>query len=118
ISEDSNEVSAWVERVLRFLVGEYEELQLPLDIQATAFQRRVWEYLQSIPYGSTQSYGEVAAALRQPAAARAVAHACASNVVALAIPCHRVVCADGETGGYRWGAGRKQKLLEKERASK
>jgi AraC family transcriptional regulator of adaptative response/methylated-DNA-[protein]-cysteine methyltransferase len=87
------------------------KLDVPLDIQATAFQRRVWEYLQTIPYGSTRSYGEIAKALKQPRAARAVARACASNPVAVVIPCHRVVRGDGASGGYRWGAARKRKLL-------
>src|ERR1017187_8509586 len=92
-----------------------QTLDVPLDIQATAFQRRVWEYLQTIPYGSTQSYGEIAKRIRQPRAARAVARACASNPVAVVIPCHRVVRGDGETGGYRWGAERKRKLLRMEK---
>jgi AraC family transcriptional regulator, regulatory protein of adaptative response / methylated-DNA-[protein]-cysteine methyltransferase len=87
---------------------------LPLDIRATAFQRRVWEALQAIPRGETKSYGEVAREIGQPKAARAVARACASNPVAIAIPCHRVVREDGGSGGYRWGEERKQKLLELE----
>ena len=84
---------------------------LPLDIQATAFQRRVWTHLQSIPFGETRSYGQVAKAIGQPTATRAVARACATNPVAVAIPCHRVVREDGEMGGYRWGVGRKEALL-------
>ena len=96
------------------LSGRLQELDVPLDIQATAFQRRVWEYLQTIPYGSTQSYGEIARRIRQPRAARAVARACASNPVAVVIPCHRVVRADGESGGYRWGEEHKRKLLKME----
>lgn len=115
IADDAAGMADWVERVLRYLLGEYRELRLPLDIQATAFQRRVWEYLQRIPYGTTQSYAEVAAGIGQPTAARAVAHACASNRVALAIPCHRVVRGTGEAGGYRWGVERKRALLEAER---
>ncbi len=92
---------------------------LPLDIQATAFQRRVWEALQEIPRGTTKSYGKIAAELGQPNAARAVARACATNPVAVAIPCHRVVREDGSLGGYRWGMERKKRLLavEAERAS-
>ena len=85
---------------------------LPLDIQATAFQRRVWSYLQSIDYGETRSYSEVARAIGQPLAARAVARACATNPVAIAIPCHRVVGANGHLGGYRWGIKRKKALLD------
>ena len=88
--------------------------QLPLDIQATAFQRRVWEYLGSIPYGTTQSYGEVARAIGRPTSARAVARACASNPVAVAVPCHRVVRGTGDLGGYRWGIERKKALLTME----
>jgi AraC family transcriptional regulator of adaptative response/methylated-DNA-[protein]-cysteine methyltransferase len=87
---------------------------LPLDIQATAFQRRVWSYLQSIAFGKTRSYSQVAKAIRQPSAVRAVARACAANPVAIAIPCHRVLRSNGELGGYRWGTERKKALLEME----
>jgi AraC family transcriptional regulator of adaptative response/methylated-DNA-[protein]-cysteine methyltransferase len=88
---------------------------LPLDIQSTAFQRLVWERLQAIPYGDTKSYGEIAKSIGRPKAARAVARACATNPVAVAIPCHRVVREGGELGGYRWGIQRKEKLLAAER---
>src|SRR5262249_41878300 len=81
---------------------------LPLDVRATAFEWRVWRELQRIPRGATRSYGEVAAALGEPKAARAVARACAANRVALIVPCHRVVRADGDLGGYRWGSERKR----------
>jgi AraC family transcriptional regulator of adaptative response/methylated-DNA-[protein]-cysteine methyltransferase len=84
---------------------------LPLDIQATAFQRRVWSHLQSIGVGKTQSYSQVAKAIRRPSAVRAVARACATNPVAIAIPCHRVLRSNGELGGYRWGLERKKTLL-------
>lgn len=87
---------------------------LPLDLQATAFQRRVWEELRAIPRGETKSYSEVARSIGHPKAARAVARACASNPIAVAIPCHRVVREDGSTGGYRWGVERKKKLLAME----
>jgi AraC family transcriptional regulator of adaptative response/methylated-DNA-[protein]-cysteine methyltransferase len=107
----------WAEALREHLNGRLQKLDVPLDIRATAFQRRVWEYLQSIPYGSTRSYGEIAKALRQPRAARAVARACASNPAALVIPCHRVVRGDGGSGGYRWGAARKRKLLEMEKSA-
>jgi AraC family transcriptional regulator, regulatory protein of adaptative response / methylated-DNA-[protein]-cysteine methyltransferase len=90
---------------------------LPLDIRATAFQRRVWTYLQSIPFGKTKSYGEVAKAIGQPTASRAVARACATNPVAVAIPCHRVVRENGNLSGYRWGVARKKALLEMERSA-
>ena len=88
---------------------------LPYDVQATAFQRRVWEAIRAIPEGSTSTYGELAAAIGKPRAVRAVAQACASNSVALVIPCHRVVPSSGGTGGYRWGAKRKAALLRRER---
>jgi AraC family transcriptional regulator of adaptative response/methylated-DNA-[protein]-cysteine methyltransferase len=90
-------------------------VDLPLDIQATVFQMRVWDYLRTIPYGQVRSYGEVAAGIGQPSAVRAVAHACATNRVAVAIPCHRVIRGTGELGGYRWGVERKQKLLAGEK---
>lgn len=89
---------------------------LPLDIQATAFQRRVWTALQRIPFGETRSYSEIAKSIGKPTAARAVARACATNPVAVAIPCHRVVRESGEMGGYRWGIERKEALLEMEHA--
>jgi len=89
---------------------------LPLDIQATAFQRRVWEELEAIPRGATKSYSKIAADIGHPKAARAVARACATNPVAVAIPCHRVVREDGAVGGYRWGVDRKKKLLALEAA--
>lgn len=108
----------WVRALLEQLHGERPLPQLPLDVRATAFQRRVWEHLRSIPYGSTESYGEVAQAIGQPTSARAVARACASNRIAVAIPCHRVVRGTGDLGGYRWGAGRKQALLALEQDTK
>ncbi len=100
----------WVRALLEQLDGAPLP-QLPLDIQATAFQRRVWAYLRSIPYGTTQPYGEVARAIGRPTSARAVARACASNPVAVVLPCHRVVRGTGEPGGYRWGLERKRTLL-------
>jgi AraC family transcriptional regulator, regulatory protein of adaptative response / methylated-DNA-[protein]-cysteine methyltransferase len=110
----------WLGAIVRHLDGAEPSLALPIDVQATAFQRRVWQALQEIPFGATRSYGEIAAAIGQPQAARAVARACASNRVALVVPCHRVVPGDfgtgGRSGGYRWGAERKRRLLERERA--
>jgi AraC family transcriptional regulator of adaptative response/methylated-DNA-[protein]-cysteine methyltransferase len=97
-----------------YLRGEQPHLDLPLDIRATAFQRRVWEALRAIPYGSTRSYRDVAEAIGQPKAVRAVARACATNPVALVVPCHRVVGSDGRMSGYRWGVERKRALLEQE----
>jgi len=107
-------VAAWVGQILAHLDGKRPHLDLPLDLQATAFQLRVWEELRRIPYGATRSYGEVAAALGRPSATRAVARACATNPVAVVTPCHRVVRGDGASGGYRWGVERKRELLARE----
>ncbi len=111
---DEGALQAWVETLLSKMTGNELNAALPLDIRATAFQRRVWTYLQSIPFGATRSYGEVAKAIGQPTASRAVARACATNPVAVAIPCHRVVREDGKESGYRWGVERKKTLLELE----
>jgi AraC family transcriptional regulator of adaptative response/methylated-DNA-[protein]-cysteine methyltransferase len=107
----------WVARVLAWVERPRDALELPLDVQGTAFQRQVWDALRAIPRGRTASYAEVASAIGRPGAARAVAAACASNAVALAIPCHRVVRGDGGLSGYRWGAARKAELLRRERSS-
>ena len=107
-------LGVWVATLLAYIDGERADLDLPLDIQATAFQRRVWEALRAIPYGSTRSYRQVAESIGQASASRAVAQACASNPVALAIPCHRVVREGGARSGYRWGAERKAALLDRE----
>ena len=107
-------MQTWKDDLLRQMRGQTLHSALPLDIQATAFQRRVWSYLQSIPFGATRSYVAVAKAIGQPAATRAVGRACATNPVAVAIPCHRVVRKSGEMGGYRWGIERKKELLEME----
>jgi AraC family transcriptional regulator of adaptative response/methylated-DNA-[protein]-cysteine methyltransferase len=101
---------------VRQLEGREPTAELPLDVRATSFQRQVWEELRNIPWGQTRTYGEVARAVGQPTAARAVARACATNPAALVIPCHRVVPAGGGTGGYRWGAARKARLLKAEAA--
>lgn len=103
-----------VRKVLAFLDRPERGLNLPLDIQGTAFQRRVWAALREIPVGETLSYSEVAERIGQPKSARAVAGACAANTLAVAIPCHRVVRSDGDLGGYRWGLSRKQALLDRE----
>jgi AraC family transcriptional regulator, regulatory protein of adaptative response / methylated-DNA-[protein]-cysteine methyltransferase len=110
------EFQKWVDALTRHLAGSQPKLDLPLDIRATSFQMRVWNYLQSIPYGEVQSYSEVAAGIGQPAASRAVARACAANSVAVVIPCHRVIRGTGELGGYRWGLSRKRALIDRERA--
>jgi len=106
----------WMAALMRHLEGAQPRLDLPLDVRATAFQMKVWKYLQTIPPGEVQSYGEVAAAIGAPRAVRAVARACASNTVAVAIPCHRVIRGTGELGGYRWGLERKRALIDRERA--
>ena len=103
-------------KTLRATIAGENTAPLPLDIQATAFQRRVWEALEAIPRGETKSYSKIAVEIGRPKAARAVARACATNPVAVAIPCHRVVREDGAMGGYRWGVERKKRLLELEGA--
>ena len=107
----------WVSEVLAHLSGHKPHLDLPTDVQATAFQRRVWEELRRIPYGTTRTYTQVARAIGKPKAIRAVARACATNPVSVVVPCHRVVREDGSLAGYRWGLSRKQALLEHESES-
>jgi AraC family transcriptional regulator of adaptative response/methylated-DNA-[protein]-cysteine methyltransferase len=108
------------ERIVAIVVGAVErptDVDLPLDVRGTAFQQRVWQALREIPRGSTASYAGIAARIGQPKAVRAVARACASNQIAVAIPCHRVVRTDGSMSGYRWGVERKRVLLEREARS-
>jgi AraC family transcriptional regulator of adaptative response/methylated-DNA-[protein]-cysteine methyltransferase len=114
---DEGGLRSWAVALLKHMEGKQLDSSLPLDIRATAFQRRVWTYLQSIPFGATRSYSQVAKGIGRPTAVRAVARACATNPVAVAIPCHRVVREDGSMGGYRWGIERKKALLEMERPS-
>ena len=114
LREDRTELRHWVDAVIAFLKAPNHDLKLPLDIQGTAFQRRVWKALQAIHAGTTASYSDVARAIGNPKAVRAVAQACASNPVPLVIPCHRVVRANGELSGYRWGVKRKSWLLRTE----
>jgi AraC family transcriptional regulator of adaptative response/methylated-DNA-[protein]-cysteine methyltransferase len=108
------ELRAWAGSVVARLAGDEAE-HLPLDVSGTPFQWQVWEALQRIPRGATRSYAEVARDIGRPSAARAVARACASNKLAVVIPCHRVVREDGDEGGYRWGVARKRELLKAER---
>ena len=108
-------LNLWLDKVLTQINGQKASIDLPLDIQATAFQWRVWEELRRIPLGSTRSYQEIAAAIGKPKAVRAVAGACASNHLAVVIPCHRVIREDKHLGGYRWGLERKRTLLEREK---
>lgn len=114
IGRDRNGLEAWVDQILEHLRGREPNLDLPTDVQATAFQRRVWEELRKIPYGTTRTYSQVARAIGKPKAIRAVARACATNPVSVVVPCHRVVREDGNLAGYRWGLERKLALLEHE----
>ncbi|MGA7915100.1 MAG: bifunctional DNA-binding transcriptional regulator/O6-methylguanine-DNA methyltransferase Ada [Candidatus Acidiferrales bacterium] len=118
ISRDRNRLEGWVGKILDHLRGHEPNLDLPTDVQATAFQRRVWEELRKIPYGATRTYSQVARAIGKPKAVRAVARACATNPVSVVVPCHRVVRQDGSLAGYRWGLDRKLKLLEQESAQR
>lgn len=113
---DDADLANFAQKVIDKIRGSEPSEMLPLDIRATAFQRRVWTYLQSLGLGEIKSYSQVAKAIRRPSAVRAVARACATNPVAIVIPCHRVVRSNGESGGYRWGMQRKEKLLKMEAA--
>jgi AraC family transcriptional regulator of adaptative response/methylated-DNA-[protein]-cysteine methyltransferase len=111
---DDTGLAKWLKELLKRLSGEAPHIELPLDIQATAFQRRVLKELENIPIGETRTYREVAEAIGKPTAVRAVARACATNPVSVVIPCHRVIGSDGGLRGYRWGLDRKKKLLANE----
>jgi len=108
--------TASVDAAIAHVEQPRQRLDLPLDIRGTAFQQRVWQALRAIPPGTTRSYREIAAAIGKPSAARAVAGACGANPLAVAIPCHRVIGADGDLSGYRWGLDRKAELLKREAA--
>jgi AraC family transcriptional regulator, regulatory protein of adaptative response / methylated-DNA-[protein]-cysteine methyltransferase len=110
----SSNLEAMVEKILAHLRGREANLDLPADVRGTAFERRVWDELRRIPRGATRTYREIARAIGHPSAIRAVARACAANPVALVVPCHRVVRADGRLAGYRWGLARKRALIEGE----
>jgi AraC family transcriptional regulator, regulatory protein of adaptative response / methylated-DNA-[protein]-cysteine methyltransferase len=118
IRRDGSRLRLWVSALVAHLCGSEPQLDLPLDVRATAFQWRVWQELRKIPCGETRSYTQIAQAIGQPDAVRAVANACGSNPAAIVIPCHRVVHANGEAGGYRWGEGRKRELLSRESLAK
>jgi len=109
-----DEFRDWVSQVAARIETHKAFQNLPLDIQGTAFMRRVWSELRSIPLGETRTYSQIAETIGQPSATRAVANACAKNSLAIAIPCHRVIRNDGGMGGYRWGLQRKKKLLDDE----
>jgi AraC family transcriptional regulator, regulatory protein of adaptative response / methylated-DNA-[protein]-cysteine methyltransferase len=113
----ANGQESWLKEIVRRVEGNAPSEELPLDVQATAFQRRVWQELQKIPPGTTRTYTQVAKSLGKPRSVRAVARACATNPVSIVVPCHRVIRTDGTLAGYRWGLSRKEKLLEREAAS-
>jgi AraC family transcriptional regulator of adaptative response/methylated-DNA-[protein]-cysteine methyltransferase len=114
VSAHARPRSEWVKAISDHLTGDQPALDLPIDVQATAFQWKVWRALQRIPYGETRAYADVARSIGKPKAARAVARACATNPVCLVVPCHRVVPSTGGTGGYRWGKERKARLIASE----
>ena len=112
---DPRVMGAWIKALTNYLQGDQIPPDLPLDLHGSVFQLKVWRYLQTIPAGEVRTYGEVAKAIGEPGAARAVGTACGSNKVALVIPCHRVIRGDRGLGGYRWGMERKQSLLDDEK---
>ena len=117
IAPATDSFQKWVREIVQRIDGKQPRMELPLDLQATAFQRRVWQELQRIPRGRTRTYSQVARSLGQPKAVRAVARACATNPVSVVVPCHRVIREDGTLAGYRWGLSRKERLLAQERAA-
>jgi AraC family transcriptional regulator of adaptative response/methylated-DNA-[protein]-cysteine methyltransferase len=118
IVQADRELADWTKNLLRRLDGEVDLPELPVDVRITSFQRRVYEELKHIPAGETRTYTQIAKKLGAESGRRAVARACATNAVAVLIPCHRVVRSDGGLGGYRWGLSRKERLLEQERGSR
>lgn len=116
VREDAPAMVQLARQVVEVIDGQPPHPDIPLDIRGTAFQSKVWEALRRIPRGETRTYAQVAAAVQQPKAVRAVARACAENPVAVIVPCHRVVRTDGSLGGYRWGIARKEELLRREKA--
>jgi len=118
VGTPSSSLALWVAEIIEAVDSDRTRLDIPLDIQASAFQWKVWRELQKIPFGETRSYSAIAKAIGSPKAVRAVASACANNRVSVVIPCHRVVRQTGELGGYRWGIERKRRLIEKERATR
>jgi len=115
ITRNDSDLSSWIECFMRYFEGQDFRRDLPIDVQATSFQWRVWKQIQAVPRGSTTTYGKIAAAIGMPDSFRAVARACATNPVLLIIPCHRVIGQDGSMRGYRWGKNRKKELLSLER---
>lgn len=117
LQEGGAELTSLIESVISFIESPDSAIELPLDIQGSAFQERVWKALRSVPPGSTVSYTDIACQIGSPKAVRAVAQACAANKLAVVVPCHRVVRRDGDLSGYRWGVERKRILLQRERDS-
>ncbi|HTV66171.1 MAG TPA: bifunctional DNA-binding transcriptional regulator/O6-methylguanine-DNA methyltransferase Ada [Bryocella sp.] len=117
VHRDDAAMQRYIEPLVAAIRGDNASIDLPLDVRATAFQMKVWNQLRQIPRGETRSYGDIAREIGEPAAVRAVARACATNPVALAVPCHRVVRSDGQESGYRWGVERKKQLLAREQRS-
>lgn len=115
-SEETRTYEQQIKNILAFIEAPTTPLNIPLDIQGTAFQQRVWQALQAIPAGRTASYSDIAQRIGAPKAVRAVAGACAANKLAVVIPCHRIVKNDGAISGYRWGVARKQLLLAREKS--
>jgi AraC family transcriptional regulator, regulatory protein of adaptative response / methylated-DNA-[protein]-cysteine methyltransferase len=113
---DSRELDAWIQAFEAHLRGDAPRPDLPLDLRGTAFQIRIWRFLLRVPEGGVMSYAELAAGVGAPRAVRAAASACAANRIAVLVPCHRVLRADGGLGGYRWGLERKRVLIDQERA--
>ncbi len=118
ITRDERRLRDYARRIASYIAGSQRDLDLPLDIRATAFQRKVWNLLRAIPYGTTRSYSDIARRAGTPSAVRAVARAIATNPVALVIPCHRAIRKSGELAGYRWGVARKAALLARENTLK
>ncbi len=114
IQRDEAGLRQWIKAILEHIDGQRDTLDLPVDIDGTNFQQRVWDALRLIPYGNTRTYSEVACLVGKPSAPRAVARACAANPAAIVVPCHRVIRKDGRLGGYRWGIERKEALLARE----
>ncbi|WP_392481912.1 bifunctional DNA-binding transcriptional regulator/O6-methylguanine-DNA methyltransferase Ada [Nostoc sp. C110] len=117
IIRDDHIHKEWIQGILDLIAGDETQLDLPLDIRGTAFQKQVWQVLQKIPYSETRTYTDIAHDIAKPQAVRAVGNACGANPIAVIIPCHRVLRSDGSLGGYRWGIERKQKLLVQESKS-
>jgi len=118
LERDDDELREYTQNVVERLSGAVNQVALPLDVAGSVFQWQVWDALRRIPVGETRSYLAIAQELGRPTAARAVARACASNRLALVIPCHRAVRENGELGGYRWGVERKRRVLEQERSAR